>query len=357
MTDQPSSQPDEPARGRHRSRPPGPHPDDRGCGGGPRGRGRCVTWLVRSQRVRHDRHRVAERCRDRDDGSAGLDSGLDRGPDSRLDSRECRRCRLSAVRRIAGRRRGTGHRPTLAQVVEQQGLTRRRLPDPVEPVDPAQVAVSGSVDAAVWIPDSSIWLQRAAAAGLSVASPAPSIASSPVVFALSGQARNAGVRRCTAGRRGHPGDPEDRNADPGGAPRSRAIRDRGRPPCWPRGPRSPARTDARAALTWALRSSPADLPTASGELLGRLAADPSTAVPVSEQALVAYDRGSRRQPRARRLPGAGGFALDYPVVADRQDPAVADGRAGPVRRAADRRGRRGAAGRRVPRSGRRRGRR
>jgi Mg-chelatase subunit ChlD len=80
--------------------------------------------------------------------------------------------------------------------------------------------------------------------------------------------------------------------------------------------------DARAALTWAVRSSPADLPVSGDELLARLPADPGTAVPVTEQALAAYNKENAARPAHAVYPGQGGFALDYPVVALAAAPAV-----------------------------------
>ena len=60
----------------------------------------------------------------------------------------------------------------------------------------------------------------------------------------------------------------------------------------------------------------------AGELLDRLPADPSTAVAVSEQAVVARDRSAGGDPIRVVYPGAGAFVLDYPVAAVGTDPAA-----------------------------------
>ena len=210
----------------------------------------------------------------------------------------------------------------LSDVVEENGLTAAGCAIRIQPADPAEVAGNGSVDAAVWIPDSSTWLDRAAAAGLTVADDAPSIATSPVVFALSGQATQqlaaagasqdvAGIlatRKTAAPVRVGLADPDESAASVAAVLAARAS--------------VTGASDARAALTWAVRSSPDDLPVPNEELLGRLAADPATAVAVSEQALVAHNRDPAADPAHAVYLGAGGYALDYPVAAVGQDPAV-----------------------------------
>ena len=211
--------------------------------------------------------------------------------------------------------------PTLATIVAQQNLTAAGCPLRIEPVDPTRL-VDGSADASVWIPDSSIWLARAAAAGRTVDEVAPSIATSPVVLALSEQARQqlaaAGVPQDVAGilatrktaapiRVGLP-DPEKSAAAVAAVLAARSS--------------VTGASDARAALTWAVRSSPADLPVSGDELLARLPADPGTAVPVTEQALAAYNQENAARPAHAVYPGQGGFALDYPVVALAAAPEV-----------------------------------
>jgi hypothetical protein len=212
--------------------------------------------------------------------------------------------------------------PVLADVIAQHGLTSADCPIRIEPTDPGLVARNGTVDAAVWIPDSSVWLSRASAAGLAVAGGAPSIATSPVVFALSGQATQqlaaagasadvAGIlatRKTAAPIRVGLSDPDESAAAIAAVLAARAS--------------VTGASDARAALTWGVRSSPEDLPVPSTELLGRLAADPATALAVSEQALVTYNAAATGDHAHAVYLGPGGFALDYPVVAIGADPAV-----------------------------------
>jgi len=212
--------------------------------------------------------------------------------------------------------------PALADVVEQRGMTAAGCPIRIVPTDPGQVAQSGRVDAAVWIPDSTIWLTRASAAGLAVAGEAPSIATSPVILALSGPATQqlaaagaspdvAGVlatRKTATPIRVGLSDPRESAAAVAAVLAARTA--------------VTGASDARAALTWGVRSSPDDLPVPSDELLGRLAGDPATALAVSEQALLAHNRAAAGDPAHAVYLGTGGFALDYPVAAVGPDPTV-----------------------------------
>lgn len=211
--------------------------------------------------------------------------------------------------------------PTLTAFAERQDLTVAGCPVRIDAVDPAQV-VDGSATADVWIPDSSSWLPRASAAGRTVGPDAPSIATSPVVFALSGQAQQqlaaAGASTDVAGllatrktaapiRVGLP-DPQRSAAAVAATLSARAA--------------VSGATDARPALTWAVRSSPADLPVDDAQLLARLTTDPGTAVPVTEQSLFAWDQDHPDSPARALYPGPGGFAMDFPVVAVGGDPAA-----------------------------------
>lgn len=173
----------------------------------------------------------------------------------------------------------------------------------------------------VWIPDSSIWLSRAAAAGIPVALSAPSLATSPAVLAIS---------VTTAARLSPSGGPTleevlDRRISAApirvGLPDPRAsipavenlIAVKGYAAT------SPA---ARSALTWAVGSGPEHLPTQGTALLSRLRADPLTAVPVSEQAVIAHN-DSRAGWRAVAVYNqATGVGLDYPFTAIGSDPVV-----------------------------------
>jgi hypothetical protein len=211
---------------------------------------------------------------------------------------------------------------TLTDIVSEQKITVGGCSVRIESTDPAQVAADGKVAATVWIPDSSIWLARANTAGLTGTAEA-SVATSPVVFALSGAALQqlsaAGGSADVAGilatrkladpiRVGMP-DPEKSAAAVAAVLAAKAA--------------VTGTQDARAALTWGVRSSPADLPVADDELLARLSTDPATAVPVTEQALVAFNRANPGNPAHAVYPGRGGFAMDYPVVTVGTDPAVA----------------------------------
>ena len=81
-------------------------------------------------------------------------------------------------------------------------------------------------------------------------------------------------------------------------------------------------SDARAALTWAVRSSPTGMAAGDSENLDRLATDPNTAVPVSEQAVIAHNTDGGAKAVAV-YPATGGAVLDYPVVATANDPETA----------------------------------
>jgi Ca-activated chloride channel family protein len=199
----------------------------------------------------------------------------------------------------------------------------------VVPVDPAEFAAGGTV-ADVWIPDSSAWIATAQTAGLSIPDSNPSVATSPLVLAVPAATATriapaggkADVASILASRKtAEPvrvGLPDlDESAAAIAAVLSTRAAVTGTP-------------DARAALTWAVRSSPAGMPVGDGELLDRLAADPNTAVPVSEQAVIAHNRDLEGDAgRAVAVyPAKDGTASDYPVIALSTDPqtvaAVAD---------------------------------
>ena len=182
----------------------------------------------------------------------------------------------------------------------------------VTPVTPADVVANGTAGIDVWIPDSSMWLARAAEQGAAVPASGVSVATSPVVFALAPAAaagltaaggvpdlRSILATRATANaiRVGLP-DPARSAASVGAILGARAA--------------VAGTTDARAALTWAVRSSPTGLPTNSAALLDRLAADPGTAVPVSEESVISHNVGGSAAVAV--YPGAAGVALDYPLV-------------------------------------------
>ncbi len=190
----------------------------------------------------------------------------------------------------------------------------------VTTVDPATFVSNGPSGADVWVPDSSMWVERANAAGIATTTPNPSVATSPVVLALSsataGQLTTGGGslgiedilatrQSANAIRVGLP-DPRQSAAAVGTILAARAS--------------VTGTSDARAALTWAVRSSPAGLPIHADDLLGRLSSDPNTAVPVSELAVVTHNRESGSAPVTGIYPASGGVALDYPVVGLTGDP-------------------------------------
>ena len=138
----------------------------------------------------------------------------------------------------------------------------------------------------------------AAGAGVPVPAGPPSIATSPVVYALAAPTAQAlsaagpvtinsllGTRlSATPIRMGLPAPRQSADAVGGILALQSAVT--GQP-------------DARAALTWGLRSSPANLPTSGADLLARIGGDPGTAVPVTEQALWAHNQqagSARRSP-------------------------------------------------------------
>ncbi len=183
----------------------------------------------------------------------------------------------------------------------------------ITPVDAADFVAGGGSGAAVWIPDSSMWIDEAKAAGMTVPAQNPSIATSPVVLALSASAAAplaaagspsvAGIlaSRATATpiRVGLP-DPTKSAAAVATILATRAA--------------VTGTSDARAALTWAVRSSPAGMPTHDGDLLDRLTTDPNTAVPVSERALMRHNAAAGATPAVAVYLGQDESALDYPVV-------------------------------------------
>jgi len=200
----------------------------------------------------------------------------------------------------------------------------------VNPVDPAEFAAGDRSGADAWIPDSSMWIATAATAGLVAPPSSPSVATSPLILALPAA---TATRLAPAGgttdvvailasrktaepvRVGLP-DPERSAASVGAILATRAA--------------VTGTSDARAALTWAVRSSPTGMAVRDGENLDRLAADPNTAVPVSEQAVLAHnaDAGDGGTRAVAVYPAVGGTVLDYPVVALSADPdagtAIAD---------------------------------
>jgi hypothetical protein len=216
--------------------------------------------------------------------------------------------------------------PDIAEVVTE--LTGQAsvdgCPIDVQPTEPADFA-AGNRTAAIWIPDSSMWIATAESNGMAAPATGPSIATSPLVLALptATAARlaadgSADVADILASRKtaepvrvGLP-DPTRSAAAVGAILATRAA--------------VTGTSDARAALTWAVRSSSTGMAAADSENLDRLATDPNTAVPVSEQAVIAHNTDGGA-PAVAVYPGSGGAVLDYPVVAtsnDKQSAAAVD---------------------------------
>ena len=212
--------------------------------------------------------------------------------------------------------------PDIAEVVTELAgsASAEGCPIEVQPTEPADFA-EGDRAAAIWIPDSSMWIATAESNGMAAPVTGPSIATSPLVLALptATAARlaadgNADVADILASRKtaepvrvGLP-DPTRSAAAVGAILATRAA--------------VTGTSDARAALTWAVRSSPTGMAAGDSENLDRLATDPNTAVPVSEQAVIAHNTDGGAKAVAV-YPATGGAVLDYPVVATANDPETA----------------------------------
>ena len=206
--------------------------------------------------------------------------------------------------------------PEIADAVGTVAAQTKDCQITVSAVDPADFATSwtaaGATHPDVWIPDSSVWVSWASGAGVTVPAGPPSIATSPVVYALAAPTAQAlsaagpvtvksllGTRlSATPIRMGLPAPRESADAIGGIFALQSAVA---------------GQSDARAALTWGLRSSPANLPTAGSDPLARIGSDPGTAVPVSEQALWAHNQQAGSAQAVAVYPTAGA-ELDYPYV-------------------------------------------
>ena len=213
--------------------------------------------------------------------------------------------------------------PEIAAVIRQLPAGSCRLA--VSDQSPATLAAAVRADPAaapdIWIPDSSGWVTRAAAAGLPLPTEAPSIATSPVVIALS----SAAAEQLTAS-----GAPLDLPQLLKSATTSAPVR-LGLPDPHQYVPsvaallglqafQTTASTD-RAALAWGLRSSPDGLPTDSTALLAQLATNANIAMPASEEAVWRFDQTATTP--ARVIYGAtAGVQLDYPFVVLSSDPVT-----------------------------------
>ena len=207
--------------------------------------------------------------------------------------------------------------PEIADAVGTVAAQSKDCQITVSAVDPATFAAgwtaAGATHPDVWIPDSSVWVSWAAGAGVPVPASPPSIATSPVVYALAAPTAQAlsvagpvtintllGTRlSATPIRMGLPAPRESADAIGGILALQSAVA---------------GQSDARAALTWGLRSSPANLPTSGSDLLARIGGDPGTAVPVTEQALWAHNQQAGSAQAVAVYPTTG-VELDYPFVA------------------------------------------
>lgn len=166
----------------------------------------------------------------------------------------------------------------------------------------------------VWIPDSSIWIPRTAGAGLDRSAPAPSIASSPVVVAVSvAVARHNGwpaeplsLSRLAATVRLGLAKPAESAASVGAVlGLHNAVRNQ---------------PNAPALLASAVRRARTGLPADPTHSLGTLSGPTPTAVATSEQAVWSTNAGSTRVVAGYLPPG--GMTLDYPFVTLSSAPAA-----------------------------------
>lgn len=178
----------------------------------------------------------------------------------------------------------------------------------------------------VWIPNSSVWSARAARDRILPDARHPSIATSPIVLALTapeaarvkaatGSMDTTGLFTAGSAAGVHLGIP-----DPSVSVESAgALLDVGSA--------IPDDTDAHAALAFAVRSTPKELPPSGPALLSRMAAATDLAVPVSEHDLWQYNESGPALPAVAMYPSSRIEQLDYPyVIIGRDAPvtAVAD---------------------------------
>jgi len=177
----------------------------------------------------------------------------------------------------------------------------------------ARLGRADSVRPDVWIPDSSIWVDRTAAKNGTLPREGHPVALSPVVLAVSvrvaeqlgwpGRRPDFGLLLASTETRpvrlGLP-DPEQSAASIGAVLGMQAAVKSD-----PHGP---------ATLAAALRAAMKGLPVDSQPLLGRLSGDTSLAVPVSEQAVWAHNAQGGRTRVVAVYPGPAGMALDYPFL-------------------------------------------
>ena len=193
--------------------------------------------------------------------------------------------------------------------------------------EPADALLGWQADPAsmpdVWIPDSSLWPAMAAQAGQTLPATTSSVATSPVVMAVSAAAAQRldqdgaalpSIDQILASRLspdpirfGIP-DPQRSAAALGALVEARSTMAGG--------------SGGWAALTWAMRSSPPALPIDDSQLMSRLTADPNTAVPVSEQAVWASNTTTDGTKAVAVYAGGDGPQLDFPYVTISPDPST-----------------------------------
>lgn len=200
--------------------------------------------------------------------------------------------------------------PQVAPVVAAVAAARERATGcavadvtATEPVKAlARLTERGAARPDVWVPDSSIWLDRAATAGVRLPGGAPSLATSPVVLAAApgSPAFDAYVAAQAGARLGLP-SPRTSSVALGVL---LAVQDV-----------AAARPEARLVSTGTLRA--AALQTTGGSLAERLAGAGGVAVPATAQEVTALEAARPGSARAVPLP-AGSLRLDYPwaVLAD-----------------------------------------
>jgi hypothetical protein len=179
----------------------------------------------------------------------------------------------------------------------------------VETRDPGAVVrplAKGDPSVDAWVPDSSMWIQRARAAGARIMAPGVPLASSPVVIAapraVAAELRDGGI---TASWRLLKKPPLHASV--------RAL--------------DPARNAAGAAVTLAVRATVGRVTVpreaSPARLYASFAGLPDLRRPLvaaSEQSVVAYNDAHRPNPASVILPEEGTILLDHPYVAVTTDP-------------------------------------
>lgn len=184
--------------------------------------------------------------------------------------------------------------------------------------DGGAIPTAGASDIAVWIPDSSVWINAAKARDQSAFDvPAIPIASSPLVFAVN--PANKSVAKAAAGVM------TDGRLDPAKLGDVIAGACQGKPAYLTFGLDDPARDAVGLATATWLRTELNDdacfmgvyrsVPHAADRsgLLATLVKGVDT-VPASEQAVLAYDTNHKTNPLAALAFGEGGYSLDYPAA-------------------------------------------